>query len=349
VTRAGLLMGKVAYMPPEQVRGDVVTRGADIYSCGVVLWELLAGRRLHTERTQAQILAAVLTGAPPPLMESLEPMRESMTKERWDLLQRLEPIVSRATALRSEDRYASAAEMLRALVRVLPAVSALEVADWVKSRGSEYLERRQQVLARIEESWRSVSKIAVTSSSMGGPESGVQRVREPSVVTATRASALKAASAMYIPTGAEEPEIEIVPTADRRLVPWVVAGVSLLVSAVLVGALFAARPAPVAAAPAVAPPEPAAVVVAPPPAAAPEPTAPATSFLAPPMIGPKTAHAPGGAVATPLRKPAVDLFATPLHIAPAAAIPTAALPPKTDCDPPFYFEGTKKIFKPSCI
>ena len=67
------------------------------------------------------------------------------------------------------------------------------------------------------------------------------------------------------------------------------------------------------------------------------------------MVGPKTAHAPGGAVATPLRKPAVDLFATPLHIAPAAAIPTAALPPKTDCDPPFYFEGTKKIFKPSCI
>jgi eukaryotic-like serine/threonine-protein kinase len=347
VTRAGLLMGKIAYMPAEQVRGEVVTCAADIYSCGVVLWELLALRRLHTERTQAQILAAVLTGAPPALMQSLEPEREAISKERWALLQRLEPVVSRATALRPEDRYASAAEMLRALVRVVPAASALEVADWVKSRGSEYLERRQQVLARIEESWRSVSKIALTSSSVGGPESGVQRVREPSVVTAGRTSSgMQPASAMYVPMGPEELEIEIVSTRDRRLVPWAVAGASLLISAVLVGALFAARQAPVVAAPAAAPREPTAVVVAPPAAAVPEPAAPATSFLAPPMVATKAVRAQA---APPLRKPAVDLFATPLHTAPAPAIPTAALPPKTDCDPPFYFEGTKKIFKPSCI
>ena len=199
VTRAGLLMGKVAYMAPEQVRGEGVTRGADLYSCGVVLWELLALRRLHTERAQAQILAAVLSGQTPTLMEALEPMRGAISKDRWQLLERLEPIVSKATAMHAEDRYESAAEMLHELVRVAPPASALEVAEWVKVRGREYLERRQAVLARVEESWRSMSRIAVPTP-MSGPVSGVQRVREPSVVTASRLSLdTQSPSAMYVP------------------------------------------------------------------------------------------------------------------------------------------------------
>src|SRR5580704_5823604 len=56
VTRAGLLKGKIAYMAAEQIRGEVVTRGADIYACGVILWELLSLRRLHAGRGEAEIL-----------------------------------------------------------------------------------------------------------------------------------------------------------------------------------------------------------------------------------------------------------------------------------------------------
>ncbi len=67
VTRAGLLMGKLAYMAPEQMRSEAVTRAADIYSCGVVLWELLALRRLHADKGQTQILSAVLGGPAPSL------------------------------------------------------------------------------------------------------------------------------------------------------------------------------------------------------------------------------------------------------------------------------------------
>ncbi|HTB76018.1 MAG TPA: protein kinase [Polyangiaceae bacterium] len=356
VTRAGLLMGKLAYMAPEQMRSEAVTRAADIYSSGVVLWELLALRRLHADKGQTQILSAVLNGPAPSLTQVLEPMREAISRDRWELISRIAPIATRAMAMEPADRYPSAAEMLRDLARVAPIASALEVADWVKSRGREYLERRQQVLARIEESWRSVSKISVATPP-SGPVSGVQRVRAASgiVTAATLASDLVPASAMYIPVQPPETPPVSVPPAPLpasgavRWVPWAVALVSLLVSTFLVAVLVSRRPAE-------SPPmpparEPVAVVTTPPadpasvgsPAPA-ESVVPTTSFLAPQMVAPRVVRAP----AAPARKPTADVPLMPVHAA-AAPAATGASAPRTDCDPPFYFEGTKKVFKPSCI
>src|SRR5439155_7191368 len=45
-TRDGRIKGKLAYMPPEQLCGEEIDRGVDIYAAGIVLWELLTGRRL---------------------------------------------------------------------------------------------------------------------------------------------------------------------------------------------------------------------------------------------------------------------------------------------------------------
>jgi eukaryotic-like serine/threonine-protein kinase len=369
VTRAGLLMGKLAYMAPEQMRSEVVTRAADIYACGVVLWELLALRRLHMDRAQAQILAAVLGGPAPTLTEALEPMREGILHGRWEILSRIAPIAARAMSMAPEERYPTAAEMLRDLVRVAPVASALELADWVKGRGGEYLERRQQVLAHIEESWRSVSKIALAPTS--GPQSGVQRVRDGSgvVTAATLASSLyppTPASAMYVPMQQPpEPRASLaeVPLASNpppavdgprstRMMPWMVAGMSVLVSTILVGVLVAKRPT-VEIPPAPPSREPVAAVVAPAPSAPPiasaEPWVPATSFLAPAMGAKSAAAAVHVYAAPPARKAAAE----PVALLPVRASPTPAAtpapPPKADCDPPFYFEGTKKVFKPSCI
>jgi Tol biopolymer transport system component/predicted Ser/Thr protein kinase len=63
-TRAGLIMGTAPYMSPEQARGKPVDRRADIWAFGVVLYELLTGRRLFDGETTSDILAAVLTKAP---------------------------------------------------------------------------------------------------------------------------------------------------------------------------------------------------------------------------------------------------------------------------------------------
>ena len=59
-TQAGLIMGTAGYMAPEQAAAKPVDRRADIWSFGVVLWEILTGQRLFTGETTAHILAGVI-------------------------------------------------------------------------------------------------------------------------------------------------------------------------------------------------------------------------------------------------------------------------------------------------
>ncbi len=60
-TAAGVILGTAAYMSPEQARGKSADRRADIWAFGVVLWEMLMGRRLFEGETVSDVMAAVLT------------------------------------------------------------------------------------------------------------------------------------------------------------------------------------------------------------------------------------------------------------------------------------------------
>ncbi len=60
-TAAGLILGTAAYMSPEQARGKAVDKRADIWAFGVLLFEMLTGRRLFDGETVSDTLAAVLT------------------------------------------------------------------------------------------------------------------------------------------------------------------------------------------------------------------------------------------------------------------------------------------------
>jgi hypothetical protein len=57
---AGMLMGTAAYMSPEQARGNTVDRRCDVWAFGVVLWEMLCGKKLFDGKTTSDILAGVL-------------------------------------------------------------------------------------------------------------------------------------------------------------------------------------------------------------------------------------------------------------------------------------------------
>jgi Tol biopolymer transport system component/predicted Ser/Thr protein kinase len=63
-TRPGMIMGTVAYMSPEQARGEAADRRADIWAFGAVLYEMLTGKRAFTGETASDLLAAVLNSEP---------------------------------------------------------------------------------------------------------------------------------------------------------------------------------------------------------------------------------------------------------------------------------------------
>jgi serine/threonine-protein kinase len=63
-TAAGVILGTAAYMSPEQARGKKVDRRADIWAFGVVLWEMLTGRKLFEGETVSDVMAAILTREP---------------------------------------------------------------------------------------------------------------------------------------------------------------------------------------------------------------------------------------------------------------------------------------------
>src|SRR5688500_8483109 len=60
MTEAGMILGTAAYMSPEQARGKIVDKRADSWAFGVVVYEMLTGRRVFSGAETTDILAAVL-------------------------------------------------------------------------------------------------------------------------------------------------------------------------------------------------------------------------------------------------------------------------------------------------
>src|SRR5260370_31130501 len=66
-TKPGMIVGTIAYMSPEQASGRPVDARSDIFSFGVVLYELLAGRRPFQGATDLEVLQTIIHGDPQPL------------------------------------------------------------------------------------------------------------------------------------------------------------------------------------------------------------------------------------------------------------------------------------------
>ncbi len=109
MTQDGTLIGTPAYMSPEQLKAEEVDARSDIYSAGVVLYQLLTGERPFEGGLTAIIHKALNTTAPPP------------SEVAVSAVPALDPVVAKAIARRPADRYQTADEFAQALRRGLAA------------------------------------------------------------------------------------------------------------------------------------------------------------------------------------------------------------------------------------
>jgi len=122
-TASGVVMGTASYMSPEQARGLKVDQRTDIFSLGVMLYEMLGGRRPFEGVTMSDVIAAILTRDPEPLgryNKEIEPG--------------LEQVVLKCLAKEPEKRFQTAGELVAALKTATKRTTADEWRSAFKSR-----------------------------------------------------------------------------------------------------------------------------------------------------------------------------------------------------------------------
>jgi serine/threonine protein kinase/tetratricopeptide (TPR) repeat protein len=101
LSQFGLVPGTIAYMSPEQLRGERLDYRSDIFSVGTVLYEMVTGRNPYARETNADIISAVLTIKPSPFR-----LTSAQTSREFDR------IVQKCLEKKKEDRYQAVSDLL---------------------------------------------------------------------------------------------------------------------------------------------------------------------------------------------------------------------------------------------
>lgn len=144
--------GKRGYMSPEQLRGERLTQRSDVFSAGIVMWELLALRRLFPADQEKEPGEAVQRGGYPRVVQF-----------RPDLPPALDAVVARALELDPKNRYATMHELAEAVEAAAPQrANARRIGEWVNELAREALAERNRMVARAE-NWVSGVEIPLKS------------------------------------------------------------------------------------------------------------------------------------------------------------------------------------------
>lgn len=162
VTRTNEVKGKISYMAPEQIMSKSLTRSVDIFSMGIVAWELLTGHKLFFGDNDVAILKTVLEAEIPP-PSTLNPA----------IPQSIDKIILKALERDPEARYETAEQMAIDLEGVLPPSPGRQVGQWVRATVPEALRERTELLARVEGQSGTVSKEELLSAIAQGTPPGI--------------------------------------------------------------------------------------------------------------------------------------------------------------------------------
>ena len=142
ISGVGNVVGTLPYMAPEQVRGEGADARSDVFSLGIVLYELLAGQRPFAGSTSADIASAILRDSPTPL-----------ARMRADLPSDLDAIVSRCLEKDARQRMQTARDLSNELRRLRSALQRAEAAPVAsisasyQATGARHAERERATIA----------------------------------------------------------------------------------------------------------------------------------------------------------------------------------------------------------
>jgi serine/threonine protein kinase len=335
-TQDGQLKGKLAYMAPEQLRGEKVDRRTDVYAASVVLWEIATGERLFKAENEGAIVAMVLEGDVPTPTARLKNKGVVLGAEAARALARIDAVTRRGLSRDAAKRYPSALEMAVALEKALTRATPSEVAAWVEATVGDLLADRKRLVASVESGHAATSQPDLPRAQASPPEEPTRKTGPTLAGTASVVASRRARS--------------------RRAALWIAAAVGLIATAAVVRAgLF---PRPGARSEAIAPTAPA------PPAPSAGPQAQARDPAA--TAQPSTASAASASVAAaaPATAPPSSaasvgsaaihrLAGVPAHTPSAAPTITGAPETTTSrpgCSPPYTWDDQgMKHYKPECL
>jgi hypothetical protein len=311
LTQTGAVIGTVSHMSPEQIEGKTVDRRSDLFSCGVILYQLLTGERPFTG-SAATVMRQVLYEHPP-----------SPSTRVTTLPSAVDAVVSKAMAKQPGDRYATASEFSAALDAALAGAHDSDSTIAMPTVSAQKHGVRRGAL---------ITGIAVTASVAALGTAWTLLSREavvPVPAAPPAASAVQpepvAAKAPDPPPAASQPAVVVQTPEEVEQLTWDDAVKANTVAAY--GAylkeypkgryvqrarvrIAALQPPPIAAKrvePAASPPAPVPTpqVAAPAPAQAPAPAPPPAAFPGPAVaVAPTPASAPAPAAASAAKSPA---------------------------------------------
>ncbi len=115
LTKSGMIKGKLAYMPPEQMAREPLDRRADIYALGIVLYELVCGGMPFDATSEVSIIQALMGSTPLQRASTLRP----------DVDRELDTIIARCLAKNRDERYANCRELQHDLERYIVSSGAV--------------------------------------------------------------------------------------------------------------------------------------------------------------------------------------------------------------------------------
>jgi eukaryotic-like serine/threonine-protein kinase len=225
-TQPGRVKGKLAYLSPEQLLGQVVDARTDVFSAGVVLWESITGHRLFAAETTEATVERVLS----------VPIALPSTKNSA-VSAELDRVVMKALERDPASRYDSAAEFADALRAVPGQAPHTDVSAWVRHTAAEVLARRLEALEELE--------------AMDVADSGFFPVQSAPLDSSARAAKDRP---LPTPRGDTEPTLTLArestsplafdePSPQQRRVAWRV-GMGILVGSAVAIAIASSRPHP---------------------------------------------------------------------------------------------------------